>query len=296
VIWCVFNVQDGTIIGMRKSVWVPIENTIYGTLKLALLIVFLYVFPQYGIFLSWIIPILVVIAIVNFFIFRYLIPAHVHATTEIARPITLAQVATYAGGNYAGMIFSLTNTMLPPIMVLQLAGSRASAYFYMPWVMVSFFRSLATDTSLVLVVEGTTDQSRLTQLFRSAIFNTARLVIPAVIGCVIIAPYILRIFGEDYANEGTALFRLLSFAAIPNIVVTLYMGWLRAKNNIGSVTIMQFIIAVLSLPLSYIWLRSYGIMGVGMALLVVQTIIAVVLLLFPLRFMFARPFVAQRAE
>lgn len=286
VIWSIFNIQDGTIIGMRRAVWIPVENAIYAILKLTLLISLTNILPQYGILLSWIAPIALMITIVNIGIFRIMIPAHISVTKNIAKPVTYTEIVKYAGGNYIGMIFSLASTTLPPLMVLQLVGSRASAYFYMPWVIAVFFRVLATDTSTTLVVESVIEQNKSSLLFRLAFWNTARLVVPFVIACALAAPFILNIFGEDYAREGTPLLRFLAFASIPNIVVTLYIGWLRVRNKIHLVILFQFVIASLTLLLGYMWLQYYGIAGIGMSLLAVQTCMAILLLTFPLRFVF----------
>lgn len=288
VIWTVFNIQDGALIGMRQALWIPLENAIYATAKLILLVVFSYTLPQYGVFLSWTAPIIMVIGIVNMSLFRHLVPQHIQVTQSVATPIIPSQVLKYASTNYIGIISSFVSTGLPPVMVLQLAGSRASAYFYMPWVMAGLFRVLATDTSTSLVVEGAIDPARLGQHFRHALLNTVRLVIPAMIIIVLIAPFVLQIFGGDYASEGTMLLRLLALAAIPNSVVTLYLGWLRVQNRIGMVVIIQWLIAIASLSLSYIWLQNYGITGVGMAWFVVQFTVATILSVTEMRLIFSR--------
>jgi O-antigen/teichoic acid export membrane protein len=281
--WCVFVEQDAALTGLRQAVWVPIENATYAAVKLALLIIFAAVLPAYGILVSWTVPAVMVIIPISLLIFRRLIPRHVQTTQNIALPIKPAQVARYAGANHIGVLFSLTYTILPPVMVLELAGSSASAYFYMPWMMASFLRIVATNMSASLTVEGALDETRLAPHFRHALISTLRLLIPVVALVVLTAPYLLGIFGDAYATDGASLLRLLALATIPNVVVMLYLGFLRVQNRIGGVIGVHGSIAVATLGLSYVWLRSYGIAGVGLAWLMSQTVMAVFLLLTHLR-------------
>jgi O-antigen/teichoic acid export membrane protein len=283
VTWCIFVVQDGVLTGLRQAVWVPVENAIYAVAKLGLLLVFSYFLPEYGILASWTVPTVMLIVPINYFIFRRLIPRHTQAAQNMASPLNPVSVVKYAGGNYIGLLFYLAYSMLPPVMVLELAGSSASAYFYLPWVIGSLLRLVATNMSTALVVEGSLDQTRLPEYFRRALVNTTRLLAPVVAIVVVAAPHLLRIFGDDYATEGMSLLRLLALATIPNIVVFLYVGLLRVQNRIGEVIVVHGLTGLAMLGLSYVWLRSYGIAGVGLAWLVTQTGVAMFLLATELR-------------
>jgi O-antigen/teichoic acid export membrane protein len=281
--WCIFVVQDGVLTGLRRAVWIPVENAIYAVAKLVLLLVFSYLLPEYGILASWTIPTVMLIVPINYFIFRRLIPRHTQAVQDMASPLKPVSVVKYAGGNYIGLLFYLAYSMLPPVMVLELAGSNASAYFYLPWVIGSLLRLVTTNMSTALVVEGSLDQTRLPEYFRRSLVNTTRLLTPVVAIVVVAAPSLLRIFGEDYATEGTSLLRLLALATIPNIVVFLCVGLLRVQNRVREVIVIHGVTGLAMLGLSYVWLRSYGIAGVGLAWLVTQTCVAMVLLATELR-------------
>jgi O-antigen/teichoic acid export membrane protein len=280
--WCIFVMQDGVLTGLRQAVWVPFENAIYSVAKLVLLLVFSYLLPEYGILASWTIPTLLLIVPINYLIFRRLIPRHTQAVQDMAGPLNPGTIVN-AGGNYIGLLFYLAYSMLPPVMVLELAGSSASAYFYLPWAMGSLLRLVTTNMSTALVAEGSLDQTRLPEYFRRSLVNTTRLLAPVVAIVVVAAPGLLRIFGEDYAVEGTSLLRLLALATIPNIVVFLCVGLLRVQNRVREVIVIHGVTGLAMLGLSYVWLRSYGIAGVGLAWLVTQTCVAMVLLATELR-------------
>ena len=97
------------------------------------------------------------------------------------------------------------------------------------------------------------------------------------------APYILSFSGEKYATEGTQLLRLLTLAALPNIIISLYLGIARVRQRVSGIIQLQLVLCVLTLGLSFIFLDEYGITGVGLAILVSEVVVAVSLLLTSLR-------------
>jgi O-antigen/teichoic acid export membrane protein len=286
--WCIFVEQDAALTGLRQAGWVPVENAVYAVAKLVLLIVFSSILPGYGVLASWTIPAVILIVPISLLIFRRLIPVHARTTRGIALPIVPFQIARYAGVNHVGGLFALAYTLLPPVMVLQLAGSSASAYFFVPWTMAGFLRIVAANMSTSLIVEGSRDQAHLVQHFRHALISMTRLLTPIAALVALTSAFLLRIFGSSYATEGASLLSLLALAAIPNIVVMLYLGYLRVQNRIGGVIFVHGALAVGTLGLGYVWLQSYGITGVGLAWLVCQSAVAIFLLATQLRPLFRR--------
>jgi O-antigen/teichoic acid export membrane protein len=281
--WAIFEKEEAVLTGLRKAVWVPIGNAAYAVAKLALLIVFAAALPMYGILASWTVPTLMLILPLNFLIFTRLIPRHSRATQKDAVRIEPVQIVKYAGANHLGSLIALAYTMLPPVIVLGQAGSSASAYFYMPWMIAGFLRTISLNMSTSLTVEGAMDETQLALHFRRALVSTVRLLVPAIVCIISVAPFLLGFFGKAYAAEGVWALCWLSLATIPNVVVMLYLGFLRVQNRISWVVAMHTSLAVATLSLSYLWLKSYGIAGVGLAWFVSQTGMAAFLLLTQLR-------------
>jgi O-antigen/teichoic acid export membrane protein len=276
---CVFVLEDAVMTGLRGAVWVPLENTIYALAKIALLLVFAKFLPEYGIVASWVLPVVVLIVPVNYFIFRHLIPRHRRTTEDIAQPVEPRQVATYVAGNYLGYLCMSAYLRLLPVLVIQQTDSRTSAYFYLPWVIASSLQLVSINMNQSLVVEGSLDQGRVAILGRRALVQVMRLLLPIVALLVVGAPYILRIFGSAYAREGADLLRLLALAVIPNTLSSLYFGVSRVRQRLGRVVLGQGAIAALTLGLSYVLVRNYGIVGVGIAVLASHSLVAMALLL-----------------
>jgi O-antigen/teichoic acid export membrane protein len=279
---CIFLMQDGALTGLRQAVWVPVENTTFAVAKIALLVFLATRVPEYGIFVSWTIPAALLILPVNWLIFRRLLSKHRQATLAIAHPVIPSQVAQYVAGNYVGFLFLQAYTKLLPLMVIQLAGSRASAYFYLPWVIASSLQLVPQNMSVSLVVEGTLDQDKLRSLARRALFHTLRLLAPVALVLVLGAPLLLRIFGTAYAAEGSDLLRLLALATVPNVFFVLFIGFSRVQRHILHIVVAQAAVAVLTLTLGYILLPRYGITGVGLAWLISQVLAALAIILVAL--------------
>ncbi|MGE5223996.1 MAG: glycosyltransferase [Omnitrophica WOR_2 bacterium] len=281
----VFVQEDGALVGLRQAKWVAVENSTYAVLKLALLVVFASKLPQYGILISWILPVMLIIPAVNFFIFRRFIPKHITADRAVAgirmpvQKITRQVVVKYTASNYLGYLFYLAYSTLPPLMVIQQAGSKANAYFYLPWVIFSSLRLFTINMGTSMTVEGSMNQEKLLEYFHAVLRHSLKVLLPIVLAVVIAAPFLLQLFGHEYAVQGTALLRLLTISIIPNTLIGLYLGVIRLQYRFRWIVIIQGFFAVIALGLSYFLLPKEGITGVGIAWLVSQTILAGLILI-----------------
>jgi O-antigen/teichoic acid export membrane protein len=164
------------------------------------------------------------------------------------------------------------------LLVLQEAGPRASAFFYPPWLIATSLSLLTTNMSVSLVVEGSFDRERLAMHTRQAVWHTARLLLPLAVVLVGAAPWILRVFGAEYAAAGDNLLRLLAIGLVPSSVCILSFGVARVQDRVRAIIANQALLAALVLTLSSVLLPSMGIDGVGVAWLVSQSGVALLLL------------------
>jgi phenylacetate-CoA ligase len=278
VIIVIFSEQDGALTGLRQATWVPLENSIYAVLKIALLIALAWLLPQYGILASWIIPAIPLIGAVNLLIFIRLAPGHILKTVRSAEPLNVGQITRYTAGNYFSYLFANAGMLLPPIMVLQIAGAKASAYFYLPWIIAGSLRLFATNMSNSLVVEGAINKDKTVDYFNKALINMVRLLLPIVVILFFFTPLILSFFGKEYSTQGLSLLRWLLLGAFPGAMVSLYSGLIRVKNQVGRIVAIQGSMTSLLLFLIYMLLPRYGITAVGWAWLATHSTMALIIL------------------
>jgi O-antigen/teichoic acid export membrane protein len=287
--WCVFNLQDSVLTGLRQAIWVPAENALYGVTKIVLLVIFAGLFPRYGVFASWTIALAVSLLPTNALILLKLIPRHMQrAKPEDAMPIAPGPVARFVAPDYVGALCWLMATTLLPVLVTQRVGTTANAYYYLTWTIAYSLYLISPNMGSSLIVEAAIDPRKLSKYSYQAFISTTRLLAPVVAVVVLGAPVILRIFGENYAAEGSTLLRLLALSAMPFAVNALYISVARVQRHMRSVVAVLAALCGLVFALSFALLDIYGITGIGIAWLVSQSVIAAVLWLTRLRTLWSR--------
>lgn len=283
VSWCIFALQDSVLTGLRDAIWVPIENSSYAVAKIILLVALAGQFPLWGIFISWVVPVVVALLPINWLIFRRLLPKHVASTSMDAQPIQPRQIARYVAGNYVGSLFFLASARLLPVLVAGLAGASAGAYFGSAWTIANALKLIITQMTMSLTVEGSRDYTELERHGLRFLRNLMLLFTPCVVALLIVAPYLLHLSGSNYAQEGTAVLRLLALSTLPSTVTMLYLSVARVHNQITDIIVVQAAFSIVVLILSYLLLPYLGIVGVGIAMLTSETLIAAWLLFTRLR-------------
>lgn len=280
-LWTIFTLQDSVMVGLRAVVWVPIENAIYSLLKLVLLAAFIALLPSSGPFVAWNAPLVVIVGLVTAFVFVRLLPAH--RARDPHGTVDRRQIVSVARGNYGGTLFSLASTMLLPILVANAAGAEQTAYFYVPWTVATGLALIALNMTTSLTVEAALAEDRLQELTRRALRLTLAIVAPLAALAALAAPWLLRVFSDEYADAGVTLLRLLALAALPNVVVLLGLAVARVEHRGNAILLAQGAQCVLAIGLSAALLPAHGIEGVGIAWLVSQCAVAALLLATLLR-------------
>ncbi len=274
--WGAFNLQHSILAGLRRAVWVPIENGAYSLGKLGLLALFALILPQWGIFASWTAALAMTILPTAALIYGRLMPRHRELTgADVAAP-GLNNVARYVGADYLGGLCWLASTSLVPIIVFQQAGPAANAYYSLSWVMVLPLYAIGASIGWSFVASAVFEAGILRTHGYRMLLQTSLLVIPLTIALIVGAPYILRIFGEDYAEYGTSVLRLLALAALPGTINTMYVNVARVQRRMSRVAMVFGGQALIVLGLTWLLLKPYGLTAVGVAWLVGQSAVAIV--------------------
>lgn len=274
----IFTLQDSVLTGLRAAKWIPLENSLYALAKLLLLIVLASTLTGSGPFVAWTAPLAFAVVIVNYLIFKRLIPS-VSGEGSLDR----SKLLSMATGNYAGKLFTLAGNLYMPILVANRVSAADAAYFYVPWMVSLAIELIALNVMTSLTVEAASDMDSLRDLSRRALRQTLRLLIPAAALVALVAPLALLVFGQAYADEGSSLLRLLMIGMVPNAIVTLGISVARIEHRGRIVVSVQGAHCVAVLLFSALLLPSLGIDAVGYVWTVSQTVLALVLLATLLR-------------
>lgn len=287
-LWSIFALQDGVLVGLRQTVWVPVENAIFALAKIGLLLLFAKFFVDYGVFASWNVPVIAICLIINWGIFKIIVPKHVKENDAEVFP--LRDMAKFVGADYLSTLIWMVTIDLMPLIIIEKVGAEANAFFYLPWTIASSIYLVSRSFGMSLTVEAAKDSTLLVQYSRQSLVQTASLLIPIILVILIGADWILRIFGAQYAGEGAGLLRLLALATLPNALTTLYISISRVQRKVFRIAVILTFLCVLIISFTLLWLERFGLISVGWAWLVSETIVAGVLLftdfrkiLFPVR-------------
>jgi O-antigen/teichoic acid export membrane protein len=275
--WAIFTLQDGVLIGIRSAPWVAIENGIFGVVKIVLLIGFAVALPHLGIYISWMLPVVISLPLVNMLIFRRLIPRHERLVGH-RQPPTGRQVGRFVAGDFTGALCLLATANLVPVVVAMLVTPGANAYFYMAWTIGITVDLLAINMAMSLTVESAFNAAKLAGNTRAALRRTMFILLPLAGATVLLAPWALSLFGPGYAAHGAPVLQLLAVATVPKALTELYFGALRAQSRTSVIAVVQGIRAALLLGLALVLTRLMGTVGAGVAVLASQLVTMILIL------------------
>jgi len=275
VIWAIFTLQDSVLIGLRGAFWVFAENSTFGLVKLVLLVLLVTTFPDHaGIYVSWMVPAMMAVPLVNALIFGSLVPRHA-AATQGSRLPSNRQIGRFLAGDYSGAMFALISLGLVPVMVAIRSDAASTAYFYVAWLIAGMVDMIGINMGMSLTVEGAFEPTTLAVNCRKVLRRMASILVPCAVLLGLFAPWWLRLFGPAYAANGAPVLELLAVATLPRAVTEVYLGALRAQNRASLVALIQAARAVLLLVLTITLTTAIGTVGAAAAVLTGQAAIAV---------------------
>jgi O-antigen/teichoic acid export membrane protein len=277
VTWSLFALQDSVLTGLRRAVWIPLENIVYSAVKLVLVLALARSLAGYGILVSWIVPAALALLPVTLAVFKIFIPAHVK--TYGGKPGQGTSLfGRFVAGDGLGMLLAQINVTLLPLLVVDRAGAGAGGHFYIAWMLAQSLDLVAVNVGLSLTVEGAHTQGELPGMLRRVLLRTLVLVGLLVGFGVLAAPLVLALFGSGYAEASVDLFRLLLLGSLFRVVITLAICVARAERRPSRVIVLQASQTMIVLPLAWQLTSTRSAAGTALAWTVGQAAVAVVAL------------------
>ncbi|MHB1262742.1 MAG: lipopolysaccharide biosynthesis protein, partial [Thermoplasmatota archaeon] len=181
------------------------------------------------------------------------------------REVQATEFLGSAGRNMAGSAAEfLPGLLLAPI-VLATDGPAAAAYFGMAWTVASmlFLAAGAIGRSaLATMARPGTDPSL---ALRRGLLQTFAVVGPGAIAGILLAPWILGVFGADYAREGALAFAILCASILVVAPASLYLAVLRIRERTLPLVALPLATIALLLLLTPALDAKLGLPGVALA-------------------------------
>jgi O-antigen/teichoic acid export membrane protein len=270
IVWEIFTLQDGALVGLQHAVAVPIENVIYSLVKLVLLVVAAKLLGSTDILFSWMTPLILLIPIMNWLIFRYLKD---RSPYDMVPGMRFRHLARFASVDYLGVICGQVTATVLPLLVISVLGPAAAGGFYIASLITTGAASVGISFSSGLLVEASAAPDRLPALTRGALKRCIMIMGPTTIVMVVAARLILRLYGGSYSAHIAVLFQLLALTIVPYGIVFIAFSLDRVARKPIRSTLSEAAIAVLTLGGSWLLFGRLGLNGVGVASLGAATVL-----------------------
>jgi O-antigen/teichoic acid export membrane protein len=169
----------------------------------------------------------------------------------------LKEARAYSANSYIGGLLSGLPAQVMPIIILRSLGRAEVAFFAISWTMANLLYIIPLAATRSLLAES----SHNPDAKRAHIRKTAKLLtmvlVPLVAIAIVAAPYLLRIFGSEYAAQATASFRILAFATFFVAAGTMFNTVLNIDKKTKT-TVYAQVCNVLCVAVSARWLASRG--------------------------------------
>jgi O-antigen/teichoic acid export membrane protein len=237
IINSVFNIQDGGLIGFARFTLVPVENVLVALSRLALLpLTAAFLSVSTGIFLSWALPMVIAVLVVNILIVGPLAGRQANQRPslppfrELGRLISITSVTTAA--------YAAVGTFLPALVTHRL-GASEGGYFYVPWVIATMTGLLLTNISISMVREAVAHPEKAEVTIRRSMGLALLVVIIVAAACSLMPGLILSVLGPSFALHGAPILRWVGLATPATAVIVLFWSVCLVRQHAWPVLVIN---------------------------------------------------------
>lgn len=255
------TLTDSIFIANRRAEYHTIVYAVFGTVKL-LLPIFLIAWGSLGVFAAY--SAAVVVSLLLTFVFMRRAAGY----KLWSRPnwSFIGKSRKYTTNNYLSTILSaLPSQVLPSLIIVRL-GQAEAAYFSMAWTMANLLYVIPSAITNSMLAESSHDITKQSKNLRHALRILALVLIPAILVSILVAPYLLRLFGTQYSEGGTAIFQLLAVSALFISGNSIGSAIMNLEHRTGGVVAVQATITITTLGLAWMTV-DMGLIEVGLAML-----------------------------
>ncbi len=271
------DLSNGVFIAARRAVFTFIKDCTASLLKILCAVGFSISFHSFGITASWGISLGIGVT----FALMLFIPK-IHFDYKVWPTLNrgfIGKMWAYSGANYLASLLSSAPALIFPLLVLNLAGVRNNAYFYIAWMIANLLNAVPYSVAQSFFAESTNfpDNQTVMRNLKNSLKLVYRLVIPAAIVLLAASQWLLLAFGESYVNNALMLLRLLILASLFIGFTEVYISILKARDKLKELLIIRGLSSLIILVLGFLLVPVSGIVAIGYTLLGVQAVTALIL-------------------
>lgn len=248
----------------RSSEYILIKNTIFQSLKLVL--VFLFVnMAAFGIFSSFMVSLAI-----SFLISLIILTKRFDYKFQITiKSDVIKKMFSFSFANYVSEFFERSQRLVLPLMITNVIGAKWAAYFFMAMAVAQFLFMIPEAISGSFFAEASSDETRLNYFIKKTLKAFLLILIPAILITFFFGKHILLFFGKAYSEEGFRLLQIFSISALFVSANSVLGNIAKVKYKMKELVLVNIFGATIILGLSYILLQK-SLLGVGWAWLIGQ--------------------------
>ncbi|MDY7101845.1 MAG: hypothetical protein S0880_11720 [Actinomycetota bacterium] len=270
--WGVFTLQDSVLVVCRKAMLVPLENAVFGIAKLIALIALAGAATNHAILTATLLPVLPIIVIINVVVLRALPAAGSPGAAADGGLGTIEQVRWWDHrrlllGEMASSAASQMQVALLPVVVVAAAGARDGGFFYVAFMLGSQLALFAVGAAGPFIVEASRQPERERELALVTLWRATVLTVVLVGSLLLVAPFVMAVYGAEYAEESVAALRLVALSTLSSPITLVYTGIGRARRRPARGLVVSAVSGSGALGLAALLAPEHGAAGAGLGVL-----------------------------
>ena len=271
-----FGLLGSTFIAQRQAKFTFFVGSGASVLRIPLVIVLAGFFYSFGIVGAYALATAVAV-VVGTFIFLPKVVAGYKMRPELKTTL-VREVWRYSSANYFALLLCDGSRWLLPLLVLNVLGPEANAYFYIAFTVANLLLIIPSAVSSSLFAEGSHFEDKLGENVARSLRVTLLILIPGVVLLLLAGKWVLLLFGESYSANALKLLWLMVLSGLPLSVNYIYSTVLQVTGRLRELVMVWGLAAIAALGGSYLVMPIAGIAGVGYAWLGTQILVTIYVL------------------
>ena len=180
--------------------------------------------------------------------------------------------------NYIASIFQTIPPLLLPLLILNVAGGEDAAKYFIALSIANILLIIPDAIGTAFMVEGSHGSPLRLNAFRSVI-GIYSVLVPCIVAFFLFGGMLLGLFGPKYV-ESLELLRLFVVATLFIAMYNFFIPLQYVRMRVSSVILSNCALMIVLLSLSYVFLTTMGLIGVGLAYLISYSLAAVFILIW----------------
>ena len=187
-----------------------------------------------------------------------------------------ASFARFSLVNYVTDQFQRAPDTLLPLIVINLFGAEAGAYFFVVWTLGRSMSAWAGSIAESLFAEGSHSPAQLSRLVWRAVKVGLLLSVGLAVAVSVSGRLILSIYGTRYAEQGMGLLYFVAATAVPTVLLSIFVNTLRVRDRLRAVFVIMAASIGIGMAASTVGMQLWELIGAGIGWLVAQTAVLLI--------------------